>query len=218
MRTKLWKGILAAVAATGLMAGTAMAASIDFSLYGNVYFDRNGDGTGTITLSGVYASETNPTGDWLLGKTVTFDPAFSYTSATNAGIVFATSTYDFTIKDGSNTIFTAQLNMGGLTPIGPYGLGNIDMVLNLSNVWVDAAAAASSDVLNAFSQSGTGILTLTFQDVGSFVTFLNTAGHSNDSFSGKAAPGPNAVPEPATMLLFGTGLLGLAGVARRKMS
>jgi len=33
-----------------------------------------------------------------------------------------------------------------------------------------------------------------------------------------AAPGINPVPEPATMLLFGAGIAGLAGIARRKRS
>ena len=40
--------------------------------------------------------------------------------------------------------------------------------------------------------------------------------HPDNELVSDPAPAPVPVPEPATMLLLGSGLIGLAGLARRK--
>ena len=71
--------------------------------------------------------------------------------------------------------------------------------------------------------TGTGAVTYT-PTPGSFeFTSQYTAGQplglaSLTSFSASASATPPAIPEPATLALFGSGLVGLVGIARRKLS
>jgi hypothetical protein len=44
----------------------------------------------------------------------------------------------------------------------------------------------------------------------------NNAGFDNLQINGELSPASNPVPEPATMLFFGTGLAGLVGIRRKK--
>jgi hypothetical protein len=74
--------------------------------------------------------------------------------------------------------------------------------------------------------SGNAYAQLEFEDNSSLVNF--TGAHDSvqlyqdiidggDVFDGSVTPVPtSATPEPSTLALFGTGIIGLAGMARRK--
>jgi hypothetical protein len=65
----------------------------------------------------------------------------------------------------------------------------------------------------AFQDDG-GSNSLTFMNLASNPSGAGYVGLSHVTFFGSPAP----VPEPATMLLFGTGIVGLVGVIRKKRS
>jgi hypothetical protein len=75
-------------------------------------------------------------------------------------------------------------------------------------------------------QNGNVLIFIGAQDIGGGITSIIVSGDHNDFAIGPVTfqpdsptndPGPTATPEPGTLLLFGSGLIGLGGVLRRKL-
>jgi len=123
--------------------------------------------------------------------------AFDMQSQFNATINMTTSPFSGnTIGKSTLGSFSSYLNTAGAAKFEgawPVAMqGSLDQVINIMNASVDS---------NAFSQVGRALLT------------------ANGLFSvGNPGPAPAAVPLPAGVVLFGTGLIGLVGIARRSFN
>ena len=139
-------------------------------------------------------------GTWAVASAATF---FGALWSAHNGTTFGPGTYNIdTLGGGSYTnIVVGAGQVGGHILFDWNGTTDIDVV----NVWdVAGDTYTSTDVVA--DQAGTdGILGLKMID-GAFVG-------SSANFDFVA---PAAVPVPAAVWLFGSGLLGLVGVARRK--
>jgi PEP-CTERM motif len=117
--------------------------------------------------------------------------------------------------------FTGSLLGGGQFGAGTFditanGLGSILFASNFAGAWTKISddmyklVGTFSTIVNGLAVNGT-----TTQ----FFELEKEDGHfSFDDVCGKTTVSPAAVPEPGTLTLLGTGLLGLGGMVRRKFA
>jgi hypothetical protein len=155
-------------------------------------FTYNGTGTYDPTLSVVGSGSLTATftEGSAAGTVTSFSFMDTFTSTTNGD-----STFSYSSATGSiNFSKTAPYGIANVSLTTPYVAGSnpsykmVDFTLNYSGVTFDSTAGSTGTFLADFS-SGGGTITL--------------------------AP---ATPEPSSLLLFGSGLLGFAGIIRRKLT
>jgi hypothetical protein len=118
----------------------------------------------------------------------------------------------FISGDSTDVVTSDSVAPGGATPCGASGSGD------------DLAAGASCDVVitlflpNELDYGDFGISALSLQAAYFLPTEAHTkSGVSDLTFDVQVKDAPTPTPEPSSLLLLGTGMLGLAGVLRRKL-
>ena len=164
-------------------------------------FILQASGTATSLEFGEWVlSGSTPTGiDWEGGSSA-FSSAYSGHLAQNStnSVLLFTNGFGYGIYD-----VTAAVNIPGLTAGNEYWI-TLSNAANTggtqSGAW-DLAGPSGGPATCNFRQSGTN---------------YGDCGIGGESFTLGACCGP--VPEPSSIMLFGSGILGLAGVLRRRLN
>jgi hypothetical protein len=183
-----------------LASGGAQAATGEFCMFDGTGAPVNGGWattcdemvTATVDLSGSVNSVASP--QFFFGTTWT---AHSFTT-------YQVGTYSVDTIEGGIYDFTVGAGQIGISMLFNWGVvADIDVI----NIW-DITNVGGVNTYTSTDWDGDGILGGAMID-GAFVGF-------SANFNLTGADLPAAIPVPAAVWLFGSGLIGLVGVARRR--
>lgn len=172
---------------------------------------NNNAGTTTITATSVATSITQI--DAALGTPISADFTLNATSIGAATLSSGFVTQEFS---GSFSITSGTTNyLSGNFVDAVFGL-NAGASLTLSSAQPPQSLTFTSDVITDLGLARGFSLSFASVDPGVGITAGSLSSFTS-SFSGTASANVGAVPEPATLLLFGSGLVGLATRFRRRL-
>lgn len=184
----------------GPVNGNTDAWTINFGFIVSDTFNVANDGT---TISGFTMA------DWLFpGDTLT-SAELSITSGENGGTSFFDQTVNFTQGACTGNVFGFNVCTESTTFSGP--------TLNAGTYWINLQNASVPSGDPIYWDENSGPSSASENSVGSVPSEAFTVLGTGSSTSSSSSSTGSTVPEPSSIMLFGSGILGLAGVLRRKL-
>ncbi len=207
---------LVALALIFTLVSVGAARADELQLAGGVVSFTSAAGGVTLGINPFTVQFSDPSGDAAVGSTVNFGTSqplafFAATSGSSASGSILNSPQAFSISGGGGTL-TGDIQSIVLTNTTP---GIFGLAVTISPVTL--SSGATSAVLNEIYGTGDGAATITFQFSNpKYTTLSGITGLSSGMIQSTASGSIAAVPEPASMMMLGSGLLTLAGFTIRR--